>query len=42
MTGPQDSADTGGAGFAEAATLDASGWVPSGPSSPFEGNTDDG
>lgn len=42
MTGdPQDRGDDGSAGFAEAAVLDASGWVPSGPGSPFTGSTDD-
>lgn len=41
MTGPQDSTDAGEATFAEAAVLDACGWVPSGTGSPFTGQQDD-
>jgi len=38
--GPGDN-DSDSAGFAESAVLDTSSWVPSGPDSPFTGNTDD-
>lgn len=41
MTGPEDGGDSGSAGFADAAVLDACSFVPSGDGSPFTGSTDD-